>query len=161
MHTLAFIDVNGDVGQVCEHDWFWALRQPYLKTGEFDGPANGKLYSLRRVVDDEWWIIAHPGLVWDYASGWFDYDAIKEASLGHDILHWLIAMGVIHESENDKIDQEFYLILRACGVPHWRAKWLRRGTNTVDQEATGLDRKVIYLHRGQRVGYGNARNKDE
>lgn len=159
-YTLAFLDINGDAGQVRE-EWTWTLSQDFRPLREFDGPSNGKYYSLRKKNAVEWEIVAHPGLVWDYATGWFDYDAIKEASLGHDILHWLIAIGVIAEEHNDKIDQEFYLILRSCSVPHWRARLLRRGTNTVDQDTTGIDRKVLYLNHGRRIPHGNPRTPEE
>ena len=150
-YTLAFIDIKGNAGQVKE-TWTWVLQQDFQPKHPFIGPENNRYYSLFQLKNrSKWAIAAHSGLVWDYASGWFDYDAMKEASLGHDILHWLIALGIISTECNDMIDQEFYLILRHCGVPHWRAKWLRRGTNTCDQEATGIDRKIIYLNNGKRL----------
>ena len=146
-YTLAFVDIKGDAGQVVE-EWRWTLRQDFDPLCEYDGDY----YGLMRTAGGKWQLVAKPGLVWDYATGWFDYDAMKEASLPHDILHWLMALGIISVKHNDKVDQEFYLALRWCRVPNWRAKWLRRGTNTVDQKVTGVDRAVTYLNRGKRVG---------
>lgn len=154
-YTLAFIDIKGKAGQVKE-EWRWRVGSRIEPLCAFDGPKNDRYYSLEYLGSDalgkrEYDIVAHPGLVWDYASGWFDYDAMKEASLGHDIYHFLIAKGIIDASYNDAIDNEFYRILRSCGVPHWRAKWLRRGTNTCDEVTDGEDRTVIYLNHGERL----------
>lgn len=153
-YTLSFIDIKGNAGQV-KNEWRWIVGSGIRPEREFDGPAHDRLYSLERVwvgASHRWELVAHPGLVWDYASGWFDYDAMKESSLPHDIYHWLIHWGCIAESYNDAIDEEFYQSLVWCGVPRWRAKWLRRGVNTLDEKSTGTDpQHVVYLNRGKRV----------
>ena len=146
--TLCFIDVHGDAGQVTDKDWDWKLTQDYGDHEEF----RGVFYEIIK-REDGWHLIAKIGCMWDFASGWIDHDKVKEASLGHDILHWLIARGIIDTDYNDSIDREFYEILRERGnLPKWRAKILMWGTNTCDQKRTGFDRPIIYLFKGKRIG---------
>ena len=140
------MDIKGNAGQVVE-EWSWKLTQYYGDILPYKDP----FYSLE-ARDDGWYIVAHPGCVWDYATGWFDFDYIKEASLGHDILHWLIALGIIETRFNPAIDREFYELLRQRGsLSHWRAKWLHRAVKLAWQKKTGIDRPVIYLLNGKRL----------
>tara|TARA_R110000803_G_scaffold166755_5_gene230043 strand:- start:779 stop:1258 length:480 start_codon:yes stop_codon:yes gene_type:complete len=151
--TLEFIDVHGNAGQVTR-TWHWPF------TPESNQALNKarvqeyrcRWYAIWKDSKGSWWLSAHIGCMWDYATGYWDGDYIKEASLGHDILHWLIALGILPTSMNDLIDREFKAILIERGdIAHWRANILMRGVNLVDQKQTGIDRPVIKLHKGKRV----------
>lgn len=147
--TLAYID-HGDAGQVREFDWEWKLSAKVAAfcTEEFKGPW----YSLVKRVDG-WYIVAHIGCVWDYATGWIDFDWLKEASLGHDILHWLIKRGVLPTAANDAIDDELALIAKVRGnAEGWRQWYLSKATNLCDQKTDGKGREVKYLY-GNRGAY--------
>lgn len=145
MHTLAFIDC-GNFGQVAEL-WEWKLRYDYQLTEEW-----GCEYYGVRLKPDGWYIVAHPGCVWDYATGYFDGDYIKEASLGHDVLHWLIGKCIISPRFNDAIDQEFYEILIERGnIAKWRAAILQKAVGLVDQKPCQPIKKVSYLRKGKRL----------
>lgn len=142
--TLAFIYVGRHAGQVCEFDWEWKLSENIQCTQEY----RGKWYSLIK-RDDGWYIIGHEGCAWDFATGWFDWDWLKEASLGHDILHWLIKRGVLSETNNDAIDNELMLIARHRGKAFGlkpRSWLIRKGTNLLDQKADGTERTIHYLY---------------
>ena len=146
--TLEFYDL-GKAGQVVKK-WEWKLRYDY-NLDPISSKYVGRYYSLIPRPDG-WYIQAHVGCAWDYATGYFDGDYIKEASLGHDILHWLIAKGVIDTKYNDAIDYEFKQILMIRGnIAPWRATILMKGVNLCDQKLTGIDRPVVRLSRGKRV----------
>lgn len=149
--TLTFVDLKGNGGQVVETDWEWPLTQDLGIHEPWDCRWYG-VQCRQHQYGISWYLVAHVGCMWDYATGWFDADYIKEASLGHDILHWLIARGVIAEHFNAAIDEEFYQILIARGgIAPWRARVLRSAVRLVDQKRTGIDRRVIRLHKGQRL----------
>jgi hypothetical protein len=70
-----------------------------------------------------------------------DHDFMMAPSLVHDILHWLIARGVISPELNDTIDRELEWAINYFKVSppkwqggnllkRWRAKWIRRATHT-------------------------------
>lgn len=116
--------------------WEWRL------VGDFKCiPYRGRYYSLLYKSDAKdagWYIQGHTGCGWDFATKFPDFDWIKEASLGHDILHWLIAKGVIPESQNDMIDEELVHIMAARykhfpGMLWVRKKYIRFAINTMDQ----------------------------
>ena len=155
--TLEFYDL-GNAGQVVKK-WEWRLRCDYgltlpgLSTGKQPDQVihRSRYYSLVH-RNGFFYIQAHVGCAWDYATGYFDGDYIKEASLGHDILHWLIAKGVIDTKYNDAIDYEFKQILMIRGnIAPWRASILMKGVNLVDQKNTGIDRPVVKLRKGKRI----------
>jgi len=157
MATLEFYDL-GNAGQVTKK-WEWRLRCDYGLT--VPGLSVTKLppqtiftsryYSLVW-RDGYFYIQAHAGCAWDYATGYFDGDYIKEASLGHDILSWLINRGVIATKYNDAIDYEFKQILLIRGdIAPWRAALLMKAVNQYDSRLLGTDRPVIKLRKGKRV----------
>lgn len=65
-------------------------------------------------------ITAKRWCAWDGATKFPDFPWILEGSLWHDILHWLIARGVIPEEENNLIDEELAYIIRKLGGPKSR-----------------------------------------
>ena len=95
---------------------------------------------------------AYVGCAWDGATWFPDFDWIIEGSLGHDIFHWLIAKGIVPESDNPLIDRELAAIIRERGgdVPEWlinfRASYVRRATGFVDQKQ-GDEKPIITLPR--------------
>lgn len=126
-------------------DWEWALQHKFTIARDY----SSQFYW----VSKSGFIGARTGCAWDGASGGFpDFDWIMEASLGHDILHWLIADGVIPESENDLIDAELEAIILARGNP--RFKWFTRfrgwyvktATHLVDQKR-GEQNPIIQIPR--------------
>lgn len=142
--TLAFIYIGRNAGQVRECEWSWKLSEDIVCTQEF----HGDWYSLIQ-KDDGWYVIAHIGCCWDFATGWFDWDWLKEASLGHDILHWLIKRGVISERYNRAIDNELMYIAQDRGTAFGlkpRSWMIKTATNLVDQKRDGEGRKVHYLY---------------
>ena len=95
-------------------------------------------YAVRR---DSRTLVAKRFCGWDGATKFPDFNWILEGSLWHDILHWLIAKGVIPESENDLIDQELAYIIRKCGGPKARGRttdMLLKARSKYVQIATGL-----------------------
>lgn len=144
--TLIFKDFKNDVGQVAVKPWEWRLTADLGNLEEW----SCRWYGIVK-REDGFYIYANPGCAWDYATKYFDGDYIKEASLGHDILHWLIARGIIDEKYNSSIDQEFYLLLRdRGGIPHWRAAILRKAVNLVLQKKTGIDMPKYALRNGNK-----------
>lgn len=129
-----------------ESDWKWKLQEDIEINYAFQGPY----YALT----EDGWIHAFKGCAWDGATWFPDFDWIMEGSLGHDILHWLIAHGAIPESQNDLIDKELENIIRARHGNNWfqrrldkfRGWYVRRATGFVDQKA-GLFKPVITLPR--------------
>lgn len=148
--TLAFIYVGRNAGQVRLFDWEWKLSPELAEhcVVEFVHPDG--YYSLRRRADG-WYLIAHAGCAWDFATGWIDWDWLKEASLGHDVLHWLIKRGVLPDSKavNRLIDRELMLIARARGQTFGlkpRSWIIKTATNLLDQKSDGEGRRVHFLY---------------
>lgn len=112
--------------------WRWKLRGNFTIVSDY----RNQYYWISKERRE---IGAYVGCAWDGASGFPDFDWIMEASLGHDILHWLIEKGIIPESENDQIDAELAEIIRERGrsrIPDWllrfRAWYVQKATNLVD-----------------------------
>lgn len=147
--TLAFTYIGRNAGQVAEFDWRWKLSEelyPFI-ISEYAGPW----YSLIQEEDGAWWLVAHVGCAWDFATGWLDWDWLKEGSLGHDILHWLIKRGHIHHGSaaNRAIDSELMLICRERGSAFGlktRSWVIKTATNLLDQKTDGAGREVVYLY---------------
>lgn len=102
---------------------------------------------------------AYTGCAWDGATWFPDFNWIIEGSLGHDLLHWMIAKGIIPENQNDLIDRELQEIIQArAPLPKLlpksvavrllkaRAWYVRKGTNLVDQKL-GDEKPVITIGR--------------
>lgn len=151
-YTLAYIKVGRNAGQVrgadgyLDRSWEWQLSDRLA--GYCDEEYHGRWYSLVH-REDGWYIQAHTGCVWDLATGWIDWQWLIEASLGHDILVWLIKRGAIPESANDLIDKELTLIARARGTAFGlrpRLWFIRKATNLVDQDTDGKGREIVYLY---------------
>lgn len=146
--TLSFVYVGKNAGQVVERDWVWWLspRMAACCTKEY----RGQWYSLVK-RNGKWCLVAHIGCAWDFATGWFDWDWLKEASLGHDILHWLIRQGVIDAKYNDEIDNELLEIAKARGKTFGlapRAWIIKRATNLLDERNHGVWKEVHHLYGG-------------
>jgi hypothetical protein len=121
------------------------LRYSYGLTEDYSHPDGW--YSVIKGDDGEWYLIAHIGCAWDGATLYPDYAWMIIPSLIHDILHWLIKRGVIHEIYNDVIDMELQLAIihgkepipwRQGGnsklVRRIRAKIILLGTHTADEK---------------------------
>jgi hypothetical protein len=81
------------------------------------------------------------GCVTDGATNFPDTDWILEGSFWHDVLHWLIAQGVIPENENDLIDKELAHIIRLEGGKKgggWLSKKLLKARSKYVELATHL-----------------------
>lgn len=127
------------VKYVVHHLWQWKLVENFTPIGTFDN----HWYALEK-WGDSWWLVAKPGCAWDGATWFPDFDWIMQASLGHDILHWLIAKGVIPEYQNDMIDTEMtHIIDQRAKRPGLmgdqmialRKFYIERAVNKVDQLA--------------------------
>ena len=116
----------------------------YNQNLPFIAPYECEWYAIVK-RDGLWWLIVFPGTGWDGASMYFDYSWIMYPSLVHDILHWLIAKGVLDESANDLIDKELGDCIRYSDEPiKWRhggnisrplrAALVVAGTSLVDEE---------------------------
>jgi hypothetical protein len=119
-------------------------------------PATHKLHeniTIRHAYENEFFsvdpetrvVTAKRWCAWDGATSFPDFKWILEGSLWHDILHWLIAKGVIPEEENDLIDKELAHIIKELGGPSargkikeillsFRARYVQLGTNTADEK---------------------------
>jgi hypothetical protein len=117
----------------------------------------GKFYGIDKEQRVLW---AKAGFAWDGASCFPDFNWILEASLWHDVLHLLIAQGVIPTSENNKIDEELARAIRLLGggesdgriadiLLKIRAGYVQRATNLVHQKITQA-RPVYELRQGRR-----------
>lgn len=115
--------------------WEHKLAQQYNILSEFD---NG--YHFLKKKEDGWYIGVHPGCRVDGVTSWVDSGFLFKASVGHDVLCWLIEEGIIDESDNDKIDREFRLMILEFNknYPIWkggnfvrelRARLAEKGTN--------------------------------
>ena len=127
-----------------ECHWKWKLHHDFTIACDYENDYYG--------ITTDGWLHAFKGCAWDGATGFPDFDWIMEASLGHDILHWLIAKGIIPESENDLIDRELESIIRAYHrrrpetwwtrstdklqrrLAMFRGWYVRKATNLVDQK---------------------------
>lgn len=105
-------------------------------------------------------IWAKAGFAWDGATMFPDFDWILEASLWHDVLHLLIAQGVIPTSENNKIDEELARAIRLLGGDESRGRiadvmlklrsgYVRRATNMVHQKVVE-PRPVYEMRQGRK-----------
>jgi len=105
-------------------------------------PFTGRYYSLVK-RGDSWYIKVHAGCCWDGPTWFPDFRWIMLASLIHDILHWMIAKGIIDVDCNDLIDKELSDIIRLDGGPmSWlRAWYVGRATNKVNQKL-GEEKKI-------------------
>ena len=122
-------------------------------------PSSWKLISditITRPFENEFFAVdpdtrvltAKRWCAWDGATKFPDFPWILEGSLWHDIMHWLIAEGVIPEEENNLIDEELGHIIRALGGPKgkgkikqlllaFRSKYVELGTHLADEEVGG------------------------
>jgi hypothetical protein len=138
--------------------FIYKLRYSYGLTEDFHHPKGW--YSVVKGEDGAWYLIAHVGCAWDGATLYFDYLWMMVPSLVHDILHWLIKRGVIHEIYNDVIDLELEQAIihgkepipwRQGGnskiVRRLRAKIILRGTNLADEKTLTGDFNDIKIER--------------
>ena len=118
--------------------WEHKLFQQYKINSEFD---NG--FHFLKKKEDGWYIGVYPGCRVDGVTSWFDSDFLFKASVGHDVLCWLIEDGIISEDDNDKIDREFKLMIIEFNknYPIWkggnfvkeiRANLAEKGTNLAE-----------------------------
>lgn len=89
--------------------WVWKLRGNFHVLNFY----NGRYYYLKK-LGNHWYIGAHVGCGWDGATLYPDYDYMKEPSLGHDIILWLIAKGCIAEEDNNLADIELFHLVLGC-----------------------------------------------
>jgi hypothetical protein len=117
----------------------------------------GRFYGVNK---DTRTLYVNAGFAWDGATHFPDFNWILEASLWHDVLHLLIAKGVIPTTENNKIDLELAYAIRRLGGPESRgkladtllkirSKYVQKATNLVHQEVT-VARPVYELNKGFR-----------
>lgn len=139
-----------------EETFYYKLHHDFKPSGEFHHPDG--YYSLVK-AGTSWWIIAYKGCCWDGPSGPMpDHDFMFAPSLVHDILHWLIAKGIISVTMNDLIDFELERAINyfkvdppkwqgggLFGLKKWRAKWIRRATNTCDETLGGKTVNIIRI----------------
>jgi hypothetical protein len=127
--------------------------QGILITKSYDG----KFYGVDKEQRVLW---AKAGFAWDGASCFPDFNWILESSLWHDVLHLLIAQGVIPVSENNKIDEELARAIRLLGgaesdgriadtLLKIRSGYVQRATNLVHQKVVQA-RPVYELNQGKR-----------
>jgi len=102
-------------------------------------------YSLYN-RDGQWYITVFVGCCWDGPTWFPDFKWTMLASLIHDVLHWLLAAGAISTSSNDLIDAELAGIIRMDTAPFagFRAWYMERATNTVDQKAGQVKKIFTY-----------------
>jgi len=104
---------------------------------------------------------ANPGMAWDGATMFPDFNWILESSLWHDILHFLIAKGAIREDQNHAIDRELARAIQLLGGPESRGRiadtllkirsgYVRRATHLADQKY-GQVRPIYQLSYGKRT----------
>jgi len=136
--VIKFYKVKGQLAAQAE----WRLRGKFKGLKEY----KGRYYSLIQKADKKWYLKAYIGCAWDFATKFPDFKWVKEPSLWHDILSWLIEQGCISEGQNDLIDAEMAHVIRANAKWDWlgklRAWYIEKGTNTYDSKA-GNERKVF------------------
>ena len=104
---------------------------------------------------------ANVGMAWDGATLFPDFDWILEASLWHDILHYLIGQGAIREDQNHAIDRELARAIQLLGGPESRGRvadtllkiragYVRRATHLAKQKH-GEVRPIYQLAYGKRT----------
>ena len=109
-----------NIKYMVHQQWEWKLVGDMEPKSEYEC----RWYALKK-KEDGWYIIAYPGCVWDGATMFIDFEWIRQGSLGHDILLWLVALGIIDESKNDLIDHELEHIINArAKVPKFGGKSL-------------------------------------
>lgn len=124
---------HSGIKYIVAEQWEWKL------VGEFHPtrPFTGKWYELQE-RSDGWYLIAKQGCGWDGATWFPDYKWIMQASLAHDILHWLIARGIIPEEENALIDDEMIEVLNARAQRpafiNLRSWYIRKAIGFVNQK---------------------------
>lgn len=96
-------------------------------------PYSCQYYS----IDTDNNLTIYRGCCWDGPTWFPDFKWMMRPSLIHDVLHWLIAKGVIHEVYNDLIDMELeHWIKKNKGMPRlyrFRGWYVRVATNRVNQ----------------------------
>jgi hypothetical protein len=118
---------------------------------------DGKFYGVNQLTRT---LYVKEGFAWDGATMFPDFDWILEASLWHDVLHLLIAQGVIPTSENNKIDEELARAIRKFGGDESRGRiadtmlkirsgYVRHATNLVHQQVTQA-RPVYEMRQGRK-----------
>lgn len=114
-----------------QKEWSWKLRSPITILENFNNDYHW--------ATTDGFIGAHVGCGWDGATKFPDYDWIMEGSLGHDILHWLIADGIVPEDQNDLIDAELeQIILARAPIPRIGGMWMLKYHARKVRRATGL-----------------------
>lgn len=126
---------HDDIKYIVARQWEWKLIGDFHPAGTFDT----HWYALEKRPSG-WWIVAKVGCGWDGATWFPDFKWTMQASLGHDILHWLIAKRIIPESENDLIDREMCHIIKDRGKGYerllrFRAWYIKKGISLVNQKA--------------------------
>ena len=116
---------------------YYRLKNNFTITEEFH--QKDGWYHLVQSPSGEWWLHLEKGFQWDGASGGYpDWDFIMMPSAIHDTLHWLIAHGVIPESENNLIDKELQDAILGSRtktpLKRFRAWYIRRATNIVKEK---------------------------
>jgi len=123
-----------------ERAFYYQLQTPLVIKENF----NNEFYG----VDTSRLLWAHPGCQWDGATKFVDFKWIMTPSLVHDVLHWLIALGIIPENQNDLIDHELALAIEGNGnrfMKRFRAKYVETFTNLVDEKKGDLSPKIIHI----------------
>tara|TARA_R110000772_G_scaffold217958_1_gene328554 strand:- start:548 stop:958 length:411 start_codon:yes stop_codon:yes gene_type:complete len=105
----------------------------YFGNGYYQAYSGGKIRILA-------------GCCWDGPTWFPDFKWMMKPSLIHDVLHWLIAQGVIPESDNDKIDAELALWIKEgkgkdSKLFNFRAWYVRKATNMVNQKAGDIKKR--------------------
>ena len=112
-------------------------------------------FGIKQTYDNGYYRVDPSGLVkvyrgccWDGATFFLDTKWMMKPSLIHDILHWLIAAGVIGEWANDLIDMELDHWIRKNKGWSWlyrfRGGYIRLATNQVNQKK-GKVKKVHWV----------------
>lgn len=119
----------------------------YLLKGAFTLPTTDYVTPYFTLTT-RGWLLIRDIYAWDGATKFPDFDWIKTPSCIHDVLHQLIADGVLPESENDLIDEELEYAIDGNVGKRWLMKargwYVRKATNTVDEKA-GTQPEVFEL----------------
>lgn len=130
--------------------WKYQVHQSFKIKLRYNFRIKEDFKSRYYSVTKEGELTVHPGCCWDGPTWFPDVKWMMRPSLIHDILHWLIAKGVIHERYNDLIDKELgYWILQDDRASKWhtifklRAGYVRWATGFVDQKKGQI--KKVYI----------------
>ena len=136
-----------------EQTFYYRFKYDFYPSGEYNHPHG--YYSLLK-IDGHWTGVAFRGCCYDGPSGPMpDVAFMMGPSLIHDLLHWLIAKGIISTEYNDLIDKELERAIMYYKVspPVWQggkllkkpySKLIRQATNLVDEFA-GHEKPVITI----------------